>query len=468
MRTWRCAATVLVAVSMATSGCTENEHCDAASLEGALDDAVAGDTVQIGACRIVGTFVVPSGVTLHGAGRGQSTLVVDGEGPALKLMAGERAALAQDLSIESDGRIALRVMAGEAAGVERVDVVATLGVGLGAEDVSSLTLSEVSLNGPVDAENDGDVPYPVALEESATYGLVLVRVGDASLTDVTVSGFASFGAQLVESATTWHGGGAPANLGTGLMVHGGSATLEGVDLSGTLQGFRGMPAYAGVFTGGASIVTDAVTANGSEGLGLMHDDVTARHRGLTAVGNYEAGVWAQHCTTFELSGSGSTVSDNGFAGVVLVDSSDVTIADARVDASAAMVSTVGQWGAIEVGDGLHIVEPVGPITLRDLSLSGNERVGLLVDLQGGSTDTLFIEGVVVSGSSGQLGALAQDGDVVEGWDASVTREDATLANDAAFEGTLETVTAVASDGTEFPDTPVTLDQGIAGIIGDCC
>lgn len=466
-------ATKLIAVTMAAlvismSACTEEDACDAVTLTTSLSRARAGDTVRVGACTISGSFVVPSGVTLQGAGRGESTFVVEGEGPALKLLPGASPARVVDVSVVSDGRIALRVTDGETAEVERVDITVTRGVGLGAEALTSLMLEGVTLSGPVDSGNDDDVPYPVSVEESATHGLVAVQVGSLTLTDVIATGFASFGVLLVESSTSWRGGSASENLGTGLMAHGGSTTLEGVELSGTLQGMRGMPAYAGVFAAGATVTTEGLQVVGGEGVGILHDDASVQHVDLTARENRDVAVWAQHCSSFEVSGVGSAISGNGFAGLVVVESRGVVIQDAYIEATSLMTTTVGHWGALEVGDGVHLIEPTGSTTLRNLMLSGNERVGVLIDVTGSSTEDVTIDTVAVSGLGEQLGAIAQGGDVIVGWDDGIDRDPLTMSNDLAFEGTLDAVTAISSDGTTFPAALDAVDGGLAGIIGDCC
>ena len=72
----------------AASACSDESSCDPATLAVSLDRAQPGDTVEVGACRFEGTFVVPPGVTLQGAGRGETTLVTEGDGPALKLLSG--------------------------------------------------------------------------------------------------------------------------------------------------------------------------------------------------------------------------------------------------------------------------------------------------------------------------------------------------------------------------------------------
>src|SRR6185295_4624876 len=65
--------------------------CDGAALTSALASAAPGSTVNVGACRVMGRFSIPAGVTLHGQGTMLSTiassgtaLVVEGDGVTIE------------------------------------------------------------------------------------------------------------------------------------------------------------------------------------------------------------------------------------------------------------------------------------------------------------------------------------------------------------------------------------------------
>ncbi len=293
-------------------------------------------------------------------------------------------------------------------------------------------------------------------------------MSSAQLTDVTASGFADFGVQLVESATVWEGGGASANLGTGLIVHGGSATLSGLDLSDGLQGLRLMPPYAGVFAASATVRSSAITVNGGEGFGLLHDSSSVQHDDLVAQDNAYAALWVQHCPSFALLGSGSVLSGNGLAGVALVDTESAEVEDVRIEASYLVSRSFGLLGMIDVGDGVHIADPAGPHVMSDLTLLGNERTGILLDLGGGSTELVTFDRVTVDGTGEQLGVVAQSGTIVDDWDGNVTRQGTTIENDSSFEGSLDRVEPLSAGGEAYPEVTRTVVEGIAGIIGDCC
>jgi hypothetical protein len=121
---------------------------------------------------------------------------------------------------------------------------------------------------------------------------------------------------------------------------------------------------------------------------------------------------------------------------------------------------VDEVRSVRAGDGLHLVRSEG--ALRSISLENNERVGLLVELGGASTDLLDLQSVEVSGSGEQLGAVAQGGTVEPAWDEQVERQGATTANDTAFEGTLAIAEAVGPSCLPAPDA---LAGDLSGLLG---
>ncbi|MBI5487946.1 MAG: hypothetical protein HY905_11485 [Deltaproteobacteria bacterium] len=409
--------------------------CDAAELGRRLEQARAGETVTIGACRVAGTFEVPAGVTL--AGQGEATVLEtpgDAFRPVLTLRTGRGATTrVTDLRIESASNYGIAAIGGGGAiEADRVTVVATRGVAIGVERTASLKLTTVELEGPF-AAGGTTRPEEARPESMATHGLVVVRGGRAELDGVRVRGFAGFGVVLVGTTTVWTGGGAPDNLGVGLAVSAGDTTLAGVDLSrshwlgGPLIGEPGggedglPPSFGGVFVDGAIVHSTDLVVSGGEGFGLVHDGGTVRHERLAAHGNGRAGLWAQGTQSLEVTGAGTSLRGNRYAGIVVVDPVSLTIRDAAVETT--------RWGCLDCGalaerraaDGIQVVRPQAGATLADLVLHDNARIGLLLDLGGGTMDGVSISGIDVYGTGEELGAVAQNGEVAGAWDAGITR-----------------------------------------------
>jgi hypothetical protein len=476
MDTRRVATAALPAlVLLAAATCNETTEpgtCDAEALAASLAGAVAGDTVRVGACRLAGSFTVPAGVALVGEGAGQTTLVSAGRRPVLIVEAGSPATRVADLAVESSSNAGVLVRGSGAATVERLAVRAERGMAVAADGVATLTLRELELSGTIDEGNattvlatampDGTVRVDPAVWP--THGLVLSEVGTATLEQVRATGFAAVGALLVESTTTWTGGGAPGNLGTGVLVHGGSADLARVDVSRSLQGVLVLPAYGAVFAEGATVETRDMLASQSEGYALLHSNATGRHIDLTARDNGDAAVWVQgSASRLELTGAGTVISGNRFAGVVIHDAAEATVSDARIDGSRLATRIFGTTGSVLVGDGIQVASADGPVTVRNVALSGNERVGLLVELAGATGEALTIDGVTVDGTGTQNGAVAQGGTPDPGWDSGVTRTGATEANDAAPLSRFSIAGRVAAD--RMPTDGAAVEgTGLIGII----
>lgn len=458
---------LLLGASLLASACTSEGDgavaaCDPGALEEALSSATEGDIVRIGACRVTASITVPPGVTLEGAGVDESVLVGGAGQIPLTVEPSAGGTFVHDLRVESDGPAGVLVEGAGSVTLQHVVIVANRGVGLGAEGLDELTLANVSLQGPVDAESAGSILPPISSEEVATHGLVIVGVGAATLDEVDSSGYAQFGALVVDSTITWSGGGAASNLGTGLMTWGGAAILTSLDLSGTFQGLQLVPAYGGVFAGGADVETTSLRVSDSEGYGLLHSEAIARHIDLTARNNNLAALWLQNCAGFELSGAGSGLVGNGLAGIVAVDSSDVTIRHAHVDATVRRTAIVAETGSVEVGDGVQLVGTTRNVTLEDLTLSGNARIGILLDLDGGALDGFSMDRVSVDGADDALGAVLQGGTLEPGWDDGLTRQGATAANDAALGDELGVVGIVGP--SDMPAATEVADQGLAALI----
>ncbi len=480
-------------------GADSASHCDADDLRGALEDASAGDTVRAGACEIEGAFVVRDGVTLAGEGE-VSRLVAPTDAIALVLEAGGAETTVTGLTIVvpagARGGVVARGDGSGAAAVRAVRIDAATGTALGVERVASFVAEGVTLVGPVTAETSADACFEdlctpgeaglpreerscSTIEElracTATHGMVLVDVQSATLTDVQASGFALFGALLLDSTTTWHGGGVSDNLTTGLMVHGGSATLDGLELAGTIAGLRLVPAYAGVFAGGADVTTTGLTVADNENFGLLQDQATARHLDLVATDNRLAALWVQSSSSFELRGAGTRLSGNTLAGRVALDASDVTVAGDGPDEQAlAIESTAGfAWPYDDlsqptVGDGIQLLRTTEGVHVENVRLDDNARVGVLVDVGGGSIDDVTLNEVVANGTAGQNGVIAQDDRGLippgEGWDDGVERLGATEANDLAAAAALDVLPS-ALPAAKIPTLGDAPSDGLRGIMG---
>jgi hypothetical protein len=441
---------------------SETALCNAADLTAALVNAEPGDVVRVGACTMAGSFTVPAGVTLRGKDRDASIVEASGNRPAVRLLPGDPPARLTDLRIRSSGHAGVLLVDGAGSvAVERIVVEAARGMALAGEDLTSVVLSEVFLVGPVTTVNQRAIPPLATAEETATHGLVLVRVGTATLTNVTVTGFAQFGALLVSCGCRWTGGGAPANRGVGLMLFGGNANLESLDLSDTFGETTPIPSYGGVFAGGARVDTSGLRVSGGANFGLLHDAADVRHADLVASDNRESGVWVQGCPSFAV--DGATLLRNGMGGLVLVDTGDTTLRRMDSAETRLLPAVFGEIGRVDVGAGLEVVRPLGIVSLSESALSRNEQVGLLVQLDGGGTmDGFSFADVAVEGLDGQFGAVAQGGSVIPGWDTGITRDTTTALNDESRVGALDRVGSLGT--ADMPAVTDVVDQGLVGVI----
>ena len=454
---------VACVVSGAVSpGCSDgSDACpDAAALQARLDTAAPGDTVSLGACTIAGPLTVPAGVRLQGAGSDQTTVSAGDRSRAVTLLPGEPPATVADLAVESDGCAGIVAVGAGRVAIESVEVRASRGVGVALEGLSGADIRAVDVRGPIDAATADTVspprpPFGCGSSPLATHGIVLVDVAGASLSAVTVEGLAAFGVVAVRSTIAWTDGSVSDGLGAGFEILGGSAQLDRVTVSGMRHGAGATESFGGVIAGGADVTTTDLVVDGNAGFGLLHDGSSAVHTGLSALDNGFAAAWAQSMTAFEIVGA-STLEDNAFAGVVAIDSTGVVLRGGVVSGTVEGVRVSGVR-TVRAADGVSLVS--SDATLEGLELVSNDRVGVLVDLGGGSSASVALDGVAVDGTGTELGVIGQNGTLAAGWDDGVTRAGATVGNDAAFTGTLPVGDAVGPPC--FPPAGLLGTSGIA-------
>lgn len=445
-------AALCAAVVVASCGCGDGDPvadiCDAGSLERALSAASSGDVVEVGACRIEGQFRVPAGVTLRGRGIAMTTLAST-SGDVVTLSPGELGASLEDVSVESGATIGVVARGAGEIAVRRVRVSASRGYGIGAEDVTAVTMLDVVVTGPVTADTLASLPATPTRETIATRGIVLLRATRATLTDVAATGFAQSGLYVDAGRLEWRGGGASGNYGVGALVYGADAVLTDLDLGGTLQR-GGEDTFAAVIANGASVVATGLDVSSNGAFGILQSDASATYESLAANGNGGPALWIQRCERAEVTGN-SVLRDNELAAIVAVQSSGVHLSGATIADTRTSVA-VGEGGRrIELGDGVHLLDSVSDIVLDALRLEGNPRVGVLIDGGGRAIDDVTLSDVSVAGEGDALGVIAQASIVGPDWDVGVSRDAVTAANDGVFTGVLDVVSIVGPDWTPPPD-----------------
>ncbi len=410
-----------------------------AALTSALGSAAPGDTIHLAAGTFVGSFSLPAGVTLVGSGPATVLQNTATDGPTLVVVAsaGAPPTTVDHLNVVSNATAAIATGGGGEADINNVQVDATRGIGIGAQDLAVLKMSNVTLTGPVMPSIATSVLASPTPDMTATHGIILLRVASATLSNVQASGFELFGAQIIDSTTTWDGGGTSDNAGVGVMIYGGTAMLHSLVACRTLAGTRLQPAYGAVFAQSAVVNTDAIQVCDGDDYGILEaSGATGSQVDSTVTGNSMAGVWVQSVADVHLTGAGTTLDNNGFSGVVAVDSSNVSVEDATISNTQLVPRVLGSSGTVQVGDGVELVRSTDGISLANLMIQNNQRAGALMDLNGGDTSGITLDSVTVTSDDAmgtpEYGVVAQNGTLAPGWDTGVTRTGTAVANDAHF------------------------------------
>ena len=457
-------------LAMLATGCQSTPVCEAEALRAQLESARSGDQVRVGACRIEGTFHVPAGVTLSGEGPELSVIAAADElTNALDVDPGTESqpTVIEGLTLEHDGGFGIRSAESGHLVVRNVEICSRRGVGLGLQFLEEVVLEDLVVEGPVTVANAAELGDLYDAVQTATFGIALFDVGDAQLRRVQVIGFAEAGLVSSRSTVDWVDGLADVNLGVGVRLDHGAATMTNVSVLNTLRGFRGVPSY-GLFTSESDVTTtDLMVADSRQGFGVMHIGGDVAHTNLRVNDNGSTGLMAQFMDSFLIEGPASEVLRNQFAGVLVVDSPGAVLRDFRVEDTTMALGLPMGFDTVTMGDGVQLVRSGGS-ELRGIRARNNERVAVLVDLDGGSTMGLIVSGVSAEAAGTALGVVAQNGTVVAGWDADVTRLGAALANDTAFSGGLDVADVVGS--SDFPAIGPLMRaemEGIDGIVAPC-
>ncbi|MBN1771511.1 MAG: hypothetical protein JXB32_09635 [Deltaproteobacteria bacterium] len=434
--------------------------CNADELHQALMDAQDGDAmVLIGAeCVIEGTFEVPAGVSLWGSSG--SVLATPEAGdvrrPVLTLQTGADTTAVQNLTIRSSSNYGI-VAVGDGSGavlLKDLLVEATRGVAVGLEGLASVELTNLTLDGSHTATElrraDPSLADPGV---EATHGLVVVRGGHATIDGLTIRGFAVIGGVLIDDDIAWSTGVLERNGLAGLVTHGVTATLTGLELRGLrsphafpldttfdeTRSWTGPPTFGAVFLGDSVVETVGVSMERGLHFGLAHDGGEATHDGLTVRECGDTGVWAQDVRSLTLQGTTDAralLEGNHFAGVMLYEPDAATITNVDVVGTEYGCHGCGTLDEVQAGDGIQVVLPKTSLQLSGIDLVDNARIGLLLDMGGASMSGVTVMDLEVSATDVAYGAYAQNATGMEEWDAAVERLGPLAGYDNALDGEL--------------------------------
>ncbi|MCC7536560.1 MAG: right-handed parallel beta-helix repeat-containing protein [Deltaproteobacteria bacterium] len=503
-------------------------ECDARALQRALDAAGPGGVVGVGACRVEGALRVPPGVVLQGAGRDLSSIAAGGE-RVIGLEPGDLAAptTLRAITIESTARAGVASDGTGSVRVEDVTVRSTRGAAMGLLGLTEATLSDVELAGPVTAANaTNDLFLRVAGAEprggvlpsdpsecgsveptcapgerddavpcdgcgtvarlcdgcgrwvtlTATEGLRVESVERVALSTVSIHGFASFGLVARRAASVHiENGRIEENLGVGILAEDASLDLRDVEVRETLQGFRAIPSYAAFVSrsddaSATTVTSQRLRVESNDAYGLVLLGTLSEHADLVARDNGDVGVWVGASRGFRATGADTLLEGNGLAGLLLSESSGIHVEGATVRGTREKLRNVGAGdvsASVRIGDGIQLAGSFADVTLRDVALSDNARVGLLVELPDASGDITF-ENVSVARGTGRAGALAgmRTGasqlvpTAALGWDDGILRDADTEVVDRTFADVLDIAAVVAPGDAPIPDD-------VVSIVGPC-
>ena len=445
-----------------------------ASIEGCGSSEEADDTTKTLADGVHGPQRVPAGSTLEAEHEGEAIVESDETGAAVIVETEPgKTTTVRGVRIISHGTVGMLVVGGGAFVGEDLSIECDRGVGLVAEGPSDFHLSDTVLQGDITEARVPTLAFPLDGSEAAILGMALSRVASADLGNVDVRGFGGFGAVVVQSDVTWNRGNVAGNVGVGVIIENGHGSLSDVAIRDTWAGQVGLaiPAYGAVVSKGGLFETANVKIVDNDGIGVLQDNARAIHRDLIVTGNLDVGLWTQHAMgtlaepALVVEGSATSLSGNRGGGLFVIESGGIDIRDAG--ASGALERNVVSTESVlaTMADGVQITTLMGDLSLRNLRLDDNARVGLLLNGPRPASASVTMEGIQIGGL-GAYGMIIQDTFGAPP-DGAVTRTPALVSADEGFSGTLALAAAlegVVSLGT-MAETGLVGGDGLVGADG---
>ncbi|MEL6178741.1 MAG: hypothetical protein AAFS10_07295, partial [Myxococcota bacterium] len=214
---------------------------------------------------------------------------------------------------------------------------------------------------------------------------------------VNIAQFAGFGAVFKDSSGRWDGGGVSRWVGTGVLVEGGELTTTALQLSDTLSSSElTVKPNAIAATADCRLTTQSVVvSNIRDGIGLLQDNAFTTHTDLTVLGAGRAGLWIQNSgtatqlaltlTSSDDNPDGNVIENGQGIGIYMNNIQGVSLQNLRV-ANTQERPLLRNNQPEQVADGLQMIGISGAIQLSEVNLSGNARVGALLDGSAGDGD----------------------------------------------------------------------------------
>ena len=177
---------------------------------------------------------------------------------------------------------------------------------------------------------------------------------------------------------------------------------------------------------GADVTADNVSVRETNGYGVVVDAASAHFSRSMLASSTQVGIWAQDARAVTVD-QNSTFAGNRGVAVMALRTDALTLQDAMIMSTALRTRVDGTSGRVDVGDGVQAVGATS-LSMTNVVLQMNDRVGVLVDTDGDAVSTTF-NAVSIDGA--MFGAVFQGSAAPSGWDVGITRSSSVAAVDAA-------------------------------------
>ena len=354
----------------------------------ALDQAKSGQIIKIEKGTYEGSFEIPQGIQIDGAGRNETIFKAKDDNPVLTVNTGTTLTTIMGFSIEADINGGIITKGTGDFTITEVEVSTQGSYGVKISDLNNVIINGLYLRGNVTEEDSYTItPSPDETEYSIS-GLSLINLNSAQLNQVKAVKFASYGVIIIDSEVLWDNGEIFNTVATGIFVGGeNTVTISNVSVYDVKKGITPY-GYGIVATENATLITDNLTLKNNGLAGILMDHAFGQHSNLKILENKNRGIWIQFCKPKDetndmavtILGTETLMSDNfGIAfGVFESKGIEMTGGEINNTSKTPVITYNDDVGLTDIGDAMEILKS-DVLKFKDITLNNNERAGIVLD-----------------------------------------------------------------------------------------
>ncbi len=288
--------------------------------------------------------------------------------------------IVENFSIETSSTAAVIITGNGSVFLKNINILFSSGYGIIAENLESLQMENVTINGP--AYTPENVPLgKLNPKEFPITAIAVKNISELSFKEIKISSTLYFAFIIEQSKGTLSDIHIADCLKIGGNIQNSEIAIYDSEIEKIQRGFSFFEPY-GLLVSNSTLTTKNLQIHDIEGHGLVQIQTLSTHENLSVFKNNETGVWIDnHGKVFSeksLILKNSEIYDNHGSGLIIRNSDNILIDEVTVSNTFKLPSIV-ENKKVEFADGIQLIESYKNIQLSRIDLGDNKRVGLIVD-----------------------------------------------------------------------------------------